>query len=188
MFGAVAVGIAQVLPAANGLRHQRLYTVQRPTGSEVHGRAMRQIGRGAVDKIVRVINQVYGERIRRGGVGCHFFDDLQLAGGVCQIGRTGMACAHGVVGVVGLDADVVAVCNNIERTYPLAKCNDFYRGILFIRVTVSICGKKCYCLRGITGSIPFFCDTSQVPMDIARLGFGGGVDVADCRGIRMLFL
>ena len=141
---------------------------------------MRQIGRGTVDKIVRVINQVHGERIRRGGVGCHFFDDLQLASGVCQIGRTGVACAHGVVGVVGLDADVVAVCNNIERTYPLAKCNDFYRGILFIRVTVSICGKKCYCLRGITGSIPFFCDTSQVPMDIARLGFGGGDRVIQC--------
>ena len=83
MFGAVAVGIAQVLSAANDLRHQRLHTVQRPAGAEIHGRAMRQIGRGAVDKIVRVINQVYGERIRRGGVGRHFFDDLQLASGVC---------------------------------------------------------------------------------------------------------
>ena len=100
VFGAVTVGIAQVLSAANDLRCQRLHTVQRPAGAEIHCRAMRQIGRGAVDKIVRVINQVYGERIRRGGVGCHFFDDLQLAGGVCQIGRTGVACAHGVVGVV----------------------------------------------------------------------------------------
>ena len=83
VFGAVTVGIAQVLSAANDLRCQRLYTVQRPTGSEIHGRAMRQIGRGAANKIVRVVDQVHREGIYRGGVGCHFFDDLQLASGVC---------------------------------------------------------------------------------------------------------
>ena len=141
---------------------------------------MRQIGRGAVDKIVRVINQVYGERIRRGGVGCHFFDDLQLAGGVCQIGRTGMACAHGVVGVVGLDADVVAICNDIERADICTVCNDLHRGAFIRGVTSTVRRKKGHRLRGIAGSIPFLGNASQVPMDIARLGFGGGDRVIQC--------
>ena len=166
MDGAVAVRILQVGVGIAGREivlqsdlFNLLHDIHSDTAAEAHIEAqlLRHVVGCAGSGIAGVIIQTQREGIDRRGIGADGLGQRKLTGKVGEIGRTGVAEAKGLVGVIRLNAVDIPVRNDEAHAEIGEPCAAFGRG-------VSV-GGHCKAIVRHRAVVPALCGGGNIPED-----------------------